>query len=226
MHAPDRHRARRRRPTPSTVLAGAALFVALGGTATAASALIDGSKIRPGTITGKQVKDRSLSTRDLSRRALAALRGATGARGAAGAQGQAGPQGATGPAGPAGPTGVPGPQGPNGVIAPQSSTLGGINLPLNDTTTVLTKAVPSGRYVVFAKLNLFSLGAESFGCTLHSGAVEIDEARWRPAAANLTTPISMQGVTPVPTTSVRVLCSTGGFTGSASDVSLIAIPIG
>jgi len=47
------------------VVALAALFVALGGPAQAAK-LIDGGDIRKGTVASKQVKDRSLRTRDLA----------------------------------------------------------------------------------------------------------------------------------------------------------------
>lgn len=63
-----------RRPAVPTILASAALFVALGGPAEAAR-LISGSQIRSSSITGKQVKSRSLSLSDLSvatRRSLTA----------------------------------------------------------------------------------------------------------------------------------------------------------
>ena len=60
------------RPSASTAIAAAALFVALGGPATAAR-LIDGSDIEKGTIGSKQVQDRSLKSRDLSRRAIRSL---------------------------------------------------------------------------------------------------------------------------------------------------------
>lgn len=65
----------RRRPTPATLIAMVALFVALGGPAEAAR-LIDGSKIAKGSITGRQVRDRSLGIAELSggaRRTLAAV---------------------------------------------------------------------------------------------------------------------------------------------------------
>ena len=62
----------RRRPSPATLIALVALFVALGGPAQA-KRLIDGSDIRSGTITSRQVKDRSLRTRDLSRGTVRAL---------------------------------------------------------------------------------------------------------------------------------------------------------
>ena len=56
-----------RRPSPASVIAPSALFVALGGPAQAAR-LIDGDDIRKGTVGSKQVKDRSLKPRDLSKR--------------------------------------------------------------------------------------------------------------------------------------------------------------
>ena len=61
-----------RRPTPASAIAIAALFVALGGPAQAAR-LINGSDIKKGTVGSKQVKDRSIAPRDLSRRAVRAL---------------------------------------------------------------------------------------------------------------------------------------------------------
>lgn len=235
MTASDKPR-RSRLPKPATVIAGVALFAAIGGTATAATTLIDGKNIRAGTITAKQVKNGSLGTADLSRAARAALRGArgaNGAQGAPGATGAAGPQGAVGPQGTPGaqgPQGIVGPQGPagaDGVIDPESTTLGGRNLPPNATTRVLSRTVPNDRYLVIAKLDLFANRDELLGCELLSGAADIDEANWRPAAVDLTTPLGMQGITPTNTTSVSIECSTpAGTTGSVSNVSLIAIPIG
>src|SRR5215207_9910 len=62
-----------RRPSPATVIAIVALFVALGGPARAAR-LIDGADIERGTVGSQQVKDHSLAPRDLSKRAVRALR--------------------------------------------------------------------------------------------------------------------------------------------------------
>jgi hypothetical protein len=61
-----------RRPSASSLIALAALFVALGGPAQAAR-LIDGKHIQKGTVASKQVKDRSLKPRDLTRAAVRAL---------------------------------------------------------------------------------------------------------------------------------------------------------
>jgi hypothetical protein len=62
-----------RRPSPALVVALIALFVALGGPAGAAG-LIRGSQIKKNTITSRQIKNHSLSTTDLSRRAVRQLR--------------------------------------------------------------------------------------------------------------------------------------------------------
>src|SRR3954447_22784094 len=81
----DRHRAycrgmtaRLRRPTPATLIACVALFVALGGPAQAAK-LINGKLIRKGTVSSKQLRDHGVTTTDLSKRTVRALQ-ATPAR--------------------------------------------------------------------------------------------------------------------------------------------------
>ena len=79
------------------VLAAVALFVALGGTAMAqpgVRALITGADVRNGSLTGKDVRDRSIRPVDLAPDVLRA-----------GQQGPAGPQGPAGERGPAGPAG-------------------------------------------------------------------------------------------------------------------------
>jgi hypothetical protein len=62
-----------RRPSAATLIALAALFVALGGPATAAR-LIDGSELKPGSVGSKQLKDRSVAQRDLARSTVRKLR--------------------------------------------------------------------------------------------------------------------------------------------------------
>jgi hypothetical protein len=76
-----------RRLSPTTIIAGLALFFALGGTAVAASHYL---------IT---------STSQIKPTVLSKLKGKPGPQGPAGAAGAAGPQGATGSAGPQGPAG-------------------------------------------------------------------------------------------------------------------------
>jgi len=82
------------------IVAMLALFVAMGGTAIAASSiLITGKQIKNSSITGADVKNKSLTPKD--------FRGSVrGARGAAGPSGPPGPNGATGA------PGAPGSPGP------------------------------------------------------------------------------------------------------------------
>jgi hypothetical protein len=61
-----------RRPSAAFVLAAVALFVALGGPAEAQK-LLSGSDIKKGTVTTRQIKDRSLEAKDLSVKARRAL---------------------------------------------------------------------------------------------------------------------------------------------------------
>jgi hypothetical protein len=81
---------------PATVIALLALFVALGGSALAASALIDGHSI----------KNRSIPAKKLTRSAVVTLHGLRGPRGFTGPQGFQGAQGIQGAQGLQGPPGV------------------------------------------------------------------------------------------------------------------------
>ena len=62
-----------RPPSAASLLALIALFVALGGPAEA-QRLISGKDIKKGSVTTKQVKDRSLKTRDLRKRTVRSLK--------------------------------------------------------------------------------------------------------------------------------------------------------
>src|SRR4051812_26138281 len=101
------------RPSPAIVISACALFIALGGTSYSAV-----SKLLPrNTVGSAQVVNGSLQKGDLSKKAVAALkgnRGPAGAAGAVGAQGAAGRQGGTGPQGVAGTPGATGPVGATG----------------------------------------------------------------------------------------------------------------
>jgi hypothetical protein len=82
-----------RRLSPAMIVALIALFVALTGTAVATtSALITGRQIANGSITGLDVKNRSLTPADFR----GSVRGPVGPQGPQGAQGVQGPQGAKG----------------------------------------------------------------------------------------------------------------------------------
>ena len=84
----------RLRPSPSMLVAFAALMVALGGTSYAIAQLpansVGTKQLRKNAVTAPKVKDRSLVARDFKRGQLP-----RGARGPAGPQGAAGAPGAT-----------------------------------------------------------------------------------------------------------------------------------
>jgi hypothetical protein len=103
---------RRRWPTPSIVLAGAALFVVLGGSAVAANGLIHAGDIAPGAVTSQAIRAGAVEPRDLSTATRALLGG--GAGGAKGADGINGTNGASGPKGADGARGTDGVNGANG----------------------------------------------------------------------------------------------------------------
>jgi len=83
----------------STAVAYLALFAALGGGTAYAAVTVTGKNIKDGTVTGRDVKNRSLGTAKLSPRAVSSLAGKPGPagpqgdKGAPGTAGQAGPQG-------------------------------------------------------------------------------------------------------------------------------------
>jgi len=101
------------RPSAALVVALLALFVALGGTGYAMTAL---PKNSVGTA---QVINGSLLKEDLARRTIAALQGVQGPQGDQGDPGPQGPAGAVGSQGPAGATGSPGPKGDAGSPGPK-----------------------------------------------------------------------------------------------------------
>lgn len=89
------------------VVAYLALFAALGGSAYAA-VTVTGTNIKDGTITGRDVRNRSLDVSELSRKAVGSLKGKQGPAGPQGPKGETGAPGAQGPAGPQGPSGISG----------------------------------------------------------------------------------------------------------------------
>ncbi len=110
---PEPNRRRWRTPSPGTLIAVAALVVALGGTATAARTLIGSNDIANGAIKARHIAPNAVTLAKINAPARAALRGAAG------------------PAGPAGPTGAPGVAGGfdlsklNRVVGPEVTILPG-----------------------------------------------------------------------------------------------------
>lgn len=89
------------------IVAAIALMASAGAGATAAL-MITGKQIKDNSVTSQDIKNKSLKVKDLSTKAQAKLKGRTGATGATGARGPAGP------AGPAGTSGLPGLPGLSG----------------------------------------------------------------------------------------------------------------
>jgi hypothetical protein len=118
-------RALKDRLTYANVTATLALFIALGGTSYAAVTLprdsIGARQIRSGSVGSSEVRDRSLSLRDLNRRTRSALRGARG---------------------PAGPPGPPGGTAGAGAIDVVYKTAAGTvgRAPVEETTTATASA--------------------------------------------------------------------------------------
>ncbi len=109
-----REQQRRWWPTPSIVLAGAALFVVLGGSAVAANGLIHAGDIAPGAVTSQAIRYGAVEPKDLSTATRALLAGGPGAAGAKGDSGSSGAPGTNGSVGPNGANGANGPNGANG----------------------------------------------------------------------------------------------------------------
>jgi hypothetical protein len=113
-----RLRSRFDRPSPATVIALIALFVALGGTGYAALKLpknsVGAKQLKANAVTGAKVKDGSLSARDFGGTLPQGAQGPQGAAGAAGAAGTPGANGEHGTNGTNGGDGASGPTGPAG----------------------------------------------------------------------------------------------------------------
>jgi hypothetical protein len=97
-----------RRLTYANVVATLALFVALGGSAYAAT------QLKKNSVGTRQLKNGAVTEAKLAAAAQAALRGAQGPRGEAGPKGVAGAPGSSGAPGAPGERGAPGVEGPPG----------------------------------------------------------------------------------------------------------------
>ena len=104
----------RSRPSHGTVVAYLALFVALCGSAYAATAAknsVTSKSIKDGQIQSADVKDDGLTGTDIQESTLNGVEGPQGPKGDTGAAGLQGPPGETGPQGPQGQTGPSGTAG-------------------------------------------------------------------------------------------------------------------
>lgn len=185
------------------------------------------------------------------------LRGATGSQGTQGPQGlpgTAGPRGLTGPPGqrgPQGPTGAPGPRGPQGLTGatgPQgpagpSNTFAtaaeGFTAFLSPSSlsTVMSKTVPAGNYVISAKTDLenASAGVRVAMCELAVPSGPIAATRSYAALgaygdAGYAETVALDGtVTVASTTPVSIQCEGAGSNGdvaAGNDSELTLIQVG
>lgn len=134
-----------KRPSAATTIAFVALFVVLGGSAVAAK-----------MITGKDIKNGTIGTVDLSSKAKRSLKGNAGPRGP---QGIAGALGAQGPQGPAGPSVVG-----KLVYVDRSFVV------VAGDTDVQGVACPASHSIVSGGFTIFGIDAVPFVNTSYSGA--------------------------------------------------------
>lgn len=195
-----------KRPRLATILAALALFVVLGGSATAASGLINGKKIKKGTVTAKQIKNKTITKAKLKPATVKALKGKTG---------------------PPGKDGAPGKNGKDGVVTPTfAEAAGSVNLPANTELALQTLNVPAGKYVITATARVFSTGTSVFGCNISTNTGgESESATWSSPVNSSRTTLPLQMVTSSDTvTSITVGCHPGNSAGSAQS-TILAIPV-
>lgn len=193
-----------KRPRLATIVAGLALMIALGGTATAAG-LINGSKLKNKSVAGKKLKNKTITKNKLAPKTIKALKGKKGPKGAKGDKGE---------------------PGKNGVVAPIYDEYGNQNLPANTEMAIGTTSVPAGKYLITANVKVFSSGTAIFGCNIAtSGGGFSDSSTWSSPVNSSRTTLPIQMVTESSdVTQVTVGCHPGNANGAASG-NVIITPI-
>jgi hypothetical protein len=138
---------RNRRPSGAMMVGLIALVMAMSGSAVAAS-----------LITSKQIKDGTIQTRDLSKKAIRALaKSTTATPGPQGPVGPAGPAGSAGPKGDAGATGGTGAKGDPGGRGPSDGFFkSDLNFGENRHSSM---DLPAGKYLIEVKASGFNVNA-------------------------------------------------------------------
>jgi hypothetical protein len=189
---------------PATLIALLALFVAVGGTATAASGLINGKKLKNNTVTGKKLKNKTITKKKLAPATVKSLKGQQGPKGEQGDQG------------------VP---GPSGVISPVSQEFGSLNIPANSELALGAINVPSGKYLVTATVSVTSNSTNPVSCGIsanHDGG--FSTAVFDPNGGGRVT-IPSQMVTETDNvTQLTLGCAAGNQTAGVSG-TIIATPV-
>ena len=196
-----------KRPQLGTILASLALIVALGGTATAASGLINGKKIKNNTVTGKKLKNKTITKNKLAPATVKALKGQKGATGAAGIQG---------------PQGDP---GLNGVVSPFYTDSGSVNVPADTELGITTLNVPAGRYIVTANVSITTNATNSVSCGVSANNTGGENSSTYDNDGGGRTTIPVQFVTEnANVTALTLGCAAGNqIAGVSGDI--LAIPV-
>jgi len=185
---------------PVTLIAMLALFIAIGGTATAASGLINGKNIKKGTVTAKQLKNKTITKGKLAPSTVKSLKGAKGAKGDQGIQG------------------VP---GANGVVSPVADTeIGPENVVANVDKTLAATNVPAGSYAVIADFNYTSASSAPVTCVIKNGASIVSLTSFNGEVEKNS--VAINGLT-TNATNLSVVCNSTAA-GTASNIHLLAIP--
>jgi hypothetical protein len=175
-----------------------ALFIALTGTTYAASTALIGKN----TVASPQVVNGSLQTKDLSKKARAALKGNRGLRGLQGLKGD------TGAAGAPGAPGAPGPSAAYSTSAAGNTQVGASSAA---PVTILSLSLPAGKYVVTATTGLTNISGatRSAWCTLQNGTTQLGMTRGFDVAdaTQRSTAVTVQGaVTLAATATITFQC--------------------
>lgn len=201
-----------RKLRPATIIAILALFVAVGGTATAASGLINGKKLKNNTVTGKKLKNKTVTKNKLAPATIKALKG------------NQGPQGPKGEKGEKGEKGNP---GENGVVSPNYTEFNSTNIGDGVELAIGTVNVPAGRYMITGAVDGFTLGSGRVECNVstNSGGGSSPSVLETTSGANQRVALPINYVTTTNTvTSVTLGCRIDDTSGSASG-ALTVVPV-
>jgi hypothetical protein len=214
-------RLRRFKPSGSMLVALLALVMATTGSAVAAS-----------LITSKQIKDGTIQTKDISKKAQKSLKGkagATGPQGPAGSAGPAGPAGAAGAAGAKGDKGDKGDRGPSDAFYTRNSSIQNVGAP---DTVVATLNLPAGSFVIHgsATLNNNDAAQQNGSCSLAIDGTAIADSDNVPLAANTNLDresFTLTGATTQAAASVATLrCTLATNSGNVLEAELSATQVG
>jgi len=201
-----------KRPRLATIIAGLALMVALGGTATAAG-LINGAKIKNNSVAGKKLKNKTVTKNKLAPATIKALKG------------KQGPKGEQGEQGPQGPKGAQGDPGQDGVVSPLYTESDSVNVPANNELAIKTLNVPAGKYIVTSNISITTSATDvvSCGISANNSGGENSSTYDNDGGGRTTIPIQM--VTENSNvTALTISCAAGNqIAGVSGDI--LAIPV-